>query len=205
MIKNYLMFFKEYFEPLKQAIENLNGNKNLADAKADGTNAINQLNDLEKAQKDEFLKQIDSLEDISKINEVKNNAEKANEEAILNKAKAEATSYVQDLSSLTSEEKNTYIQQINKVNNKDDLEPIKEAARKANQIAKDLVAKKQEAAETIKGLDSLTNAQKEDYVAQVNQATNINQIDPIVNSAKATSASNKELADKKAQAEETIN
>ncbi|MHA3828821.1 hypothetical protein [Mycoplasma sp. Z1473D] len=205
LIKNYLMFFKEYFEPLKQAIENLNGNKNLADAKADGTNAINQLNDLEKAQKDEFLKQIDSLEDISKINEVKNNAEKANEEAILNKAKAEATSYVQDLSSLTSEEKNTYIQQINKVNNKDDLEPIKEAARKANQIAKDLVAKKQEAAETIKGLDSLTNAQKEDYVAQVNQATNINQIDPIVNSAKATSASNKELADKKAQAEETIN
>ncbi|MHA3795972.1 rhoptry family protein [Mycoplasma sp. VS31B] len=200
IVQNDLTNIQGNLTELNKAIEHLNGNQNLTSAKEDATNAINQLSELEKTQKDEYLKQVASLEDVEKINEVKATAEKANEEIILNKAKEAATSYINGLEYLSPEQKNTYIDQIKQVNNKDNLEPIKTAANSANETAKALANKKQEATSEINGLQALTSEQRNAYVSKINEADNTQKVDEVLKEAKEANTQAQQLATAKENA-----
>ncbi|WP_073998462.1 GA module-containing protein [Anaerococcus urinomassiliensis] len=185
--------------------ENLD-EKILEEYKALAVEEIEALENLtDEKVKEEFLNQVkavklDDDEDAFNIASEKINAIRAEaaawkaEDDSLEKVKEAAKNEINALEKLTSEEKNNYLAEVDKANDKDSIDKAVESAKALNERKSDLEKAKVVAKDEIDNLANLSDGQKEDYVDQLDKANSKEVIDETVASAKAKDAENLKAA-----------
>ncbi|WP_424842390.1 hyperosmolarity resistance protein Ebh [Staphylococcus pasteuri] len=181
---------------VNQTKDELNGNTNLANAKQTVTNAIDQLPNLNQAQRDEYNKQITQATAVPDVNAIQTAAEKLNEamtnlkQGIANKddilagedyhdadqdkqaAFNDAISAAQDLLNQTASPTMDPTQVTNA------LTKVQETTQALNGNEK-LETEKQNAKVTITTLDHLNSAQQHSLTDQIDQAPDIEHVNQI--------------------------
>ena len=181
---------------VNQTKDELNGNTNLANAKQTVTNAIDQLPNLNQAQRDEYNKQITQATAVPDVNAIQTAAEKLNEamtnlkQGIANKddilagedyhdadqdkqaAFNDAISAAQDLLNQTASPTMDPTQVTNA------LTKVQETTQALNGNEK-LETEKQNAKVTITTLDHLNSAQQHALTDQIDQAPDIEHVNQI--------------------------
>src|SRR5699024_7402151 len=114
-----------------------------------------------------------------------------------------ARSEIENLNELTSAERNTFLNEISRIQDVDQLSEIVQRAKNlANERAntqQDLATAKQNAKDSLDKLTALTDVQKTQYQNQIDQATTKETVAEIVKQAQEENA--KRLAEKMAQEE----
>ena len=181
--------------------ENLD-EKILEEYKALAVEEIEALESLtDEKVKEDFLNQVKAVklgddEDAFNIASEKINAIRAEaaawkaEDDSLEKVKEAAKNEINALDKLTSEEKNNYLSEVDKANDKDSIDKAVESAKALNERKSDLEKAKVVAKDEIDNLANLSDGQKEDYVDQLDKANSKEVIDETVASAKAKDAEN---------------
>ncbi|NWK84013.1 GA module-containing protein, partial [Staphylococcus sp. GSSP0090] len=173
----------------------------LSKAKEAANKQIDGLTDLTSQEKTGYKNQINDATSVNQIQPIVDNAKKQDQANALSKAKEAANKQIDGLTNLTSQEKTGYKNQINGTTSVNQIQPIVDNAKKQDQ-ANALANAKAEANKTVDGLTNLTSQEKDRYKNQINDTTNINQIQPIVDNAKKQDQSI--AADKKAAALEGL-
>lgn len=185
--------------------ENLD-EKILEEYKALAVEEIEALENLtDEKVKEDFLNQVKAVklgddEDAFNIASEKINAIRAEaaawkaEDDSLEKVKEAAKNEINALDKLTSEEKNNYLSEVDKANDKDSIDKAVESAKALNERKSDLEKAKVVAKDEIDNLANLSDGQKEDYVDQLDKANSKEVIDETVASAKAKDAENLKAA-----------
>ncbi|XBG86092.1 GA module-containing protein [Enterococcus cecorum] len=178
-----------------------------------------QINEEHKNQRIEAMKNVQVLPYLSEqskrgyLEQIKNAPSKeevdsvvasASMEYIQNLSKWNATrSEIENLNELTSAERNTFLNEISRTQDVDQLAEIVQRAKnlaseRAN-TQRDLATAKQNAKDSLAKLTALTDVQKTQYQNQIDQATSKEAIVEIVKQAQEENA--KRLAEETAQAE----
>lgn len=122
----------------------------------------------------------------------------------LDEDKEVAKAEINALDKLTEAEKEQYLDQVDKAENLDDINKAIEEAKAINDARLDLEKAKEAAKTEINGLDKLTEAEKQQYINQVDQASDKEAINKAVEEAKALNDAKSNLEDAKKSAKETV-
>lgn len=122
----------------------------------------------------------------------------------LDKDKERAKAEINALDKLTEEEKDKYLDQVDKAEDFDDINKAVEDAKAINDARLDLEKVKEAGKATINGLDKLTEAEKQQYINQVDQASDKEAINKAVEEAKALNDGKSNLEDARKSAKETV-
>ncbi|WP_243188285.1 KxYKxGKxW signal peptide domain-containing protein [Weissella koreensis] len=184
----------------------------LADDKKNAIEEINDLNNLDKDQKQDYIDQVNGAKTADEITKIVDAAKAADEKAAADKLaddKKNAIEEINDLNNLDKDQKQDYIDQVNGAKTADEITKIVDAAKAADEkaAADKLADDKNNAIEEINDLNNLDKDQKQDYIDQVNGAKTADEITKIVDAAKAADekAATDKLADDKKNAIEEIN
>ncbi|AEJ23630.1 cell wall-associated protease [Weissella koreensis KACC 15510] len=184
----------------------------LADDKKNAIEEINDLNNLDKDQKQDYIDQVNGAKTADEITKIVDAAKAADEKAAADKLaddKKNAIEEINDLNNLDKDQKQDYIDQVNGAKTADEITKIVDAAKAADEkaAADKLADDKKNAIEEINDLNNLDKDQKQDYIDQVNGAKTADEITKIVDAAKAADekAAADKLADDKKNAIEEIN
>lgn len=185
--------------------ENLD-EKFLEEYKALALEEIESLENLtDEKVKEDFINQVKAVklgddEDAFNIAAEKINAIRAEaaawkaEDSSLEKVKEAAKNEINALEKLTSEEKNNYLSEVDKANDKDSIDKAVESAKALNERKSDLEKAKVAAKDEIDNLANLSDGQKEGYLDQLDKANSKEVIDETVAFAKAKDAENLKAA-----------
>ena len=178
-----------------------------------------QINEEHKNQRIEAMKNVQVLPYLSEqskqgyLEQIKNAPSKEEVDSVVASASMEyiqnlskwnaARSEIENLNELTSAERNTFLNEISRTQDVDQLAEIVQRAKnlaseRAN-TQKDLATAKQNAKDSLAKLTALTDVQKTQYQNQIDQATSKEAIVEIVKQAQEENA--KRLAEETAQAE----
>ena len=177
----------------------------LEKAKEAGKTAINALDKLTEAEKQQYLDQVDKAEDLDSINKAVEDAKAINDARLdLEKAKEAGKTAINALDKLTEAEKEQYLDQVDKAEELDAINKAIEEAKAINDARLDLEKAKEAAKTEISALDKLTEAEKQQYINQVDQASDKEAINKAVEDAKALNDAKSDLEDAKKSAKETV-
>ena len=180
----------------------------LTSEKQDAIEKITALPNLDDETKQGYIDQVNSAKTADEITGIVDAATAADKK-ILDDAKTNAVTEINDMNNLTAEEKQGYIDQVNSAKTADEIAKIVDAAKAADEkaAADKLADDKKNAIEEINDLNNLDKDQKQDYIDQVNGAKTADEITKIVDAAKAADekAAADKLADDKNNAIEEIN
>ena len=178
-----------------------------------------QINEEHKKQRMEAMQNVQVLPYLSEqskqgyLEQIKNAPSKEEVDSVVTNASMEyyqnflkwnaARSEIENLNELTSAERNTFLNEISRTQDVDQLAEIVQRAKnlaseRAN-TQKDLATAKQNAKDSLAKLTALTDVQKTQYQNQIDQATSKEAIAAIVKKAQDDNA--KRLAEEAAQAE----
>lgn len=190
------------------------GQGNLEKKKAEAEKTINGLDNLSQTEKDDYIKRIkeaqsaDAIETIIQEATGKNAENKQKKDA--EQKKKDAIKKIEDLKHLTPAEKQAFKDKINQGENIENT--LKDANVKDNENAKqtltadNLQQQQQAAKDFVNALPNLTEAEKQDYCAKIDQAQTAEQIAAQTNAAKAKNDERQEALNKERQeAKEKIN
>lgn len=190
------------------------GQGNLEKKKAEAEKTINGLDNLSPTEKENYKKRIkeaqgaDAIETIIQEATGKNAENKQKKDS--EQKKNDAIKKIEDLKHLTPEEKKTFKEKINNGENIENV--LKDANAKDNENAKktqaadNLQQQQQAAKDFVNALPNLTEAEKQDYCAKIDQAQTAEQIAAQTDAAKAKNDERQEALNKERQeAKEKIN
>ena len=190
------------------------GQGNLEKKKAEAEKTINGLDNLSPTEKENYKKRIkeaqgaDAIETIIQEATGKNAENKQKKDS--EQKKNDAIKKIEDLKHLTPEEKKTFKEKINNGENIENV--LKDANAKDNENAKktqaadNLQQQQQAAKDFVNALPNLTEAEKQDYCAKIDQAQTAEQIAAQTDAAKAKNDERQEALNKARQeAKEKIN
>ncbi|WP_239705645.1 MULTISPECIES: hypothetical protein, partial [unclassified Mammaliicoccus] len=171
-----------------QDIQN-KADKDLAAAKEDAKNQIDQLTNLTEEEKADLRQQLESAETPEEVGNIVKDANETDASNLLNKQIENAQTEVNDLNDLSEEEKAEFNKQIQDATTKADIDKIVEDA--TDKAADNLLNKQKEnAQDNVNGLNNLSDKEKSDFNKQVQDATTKADIDKAVADAKAQDANN---------------
>ena len=166
---------------------------------------INALDKLTEAEKERYLDQVDKAEDLDAINKAVEEAKAINDARLdLEKAKEAAKTAINALDKLTEAAKQQYLDQVDKAEDLDAINKAIEEAKAINDARLDLEKVKEAAKTEINALDKLTEAAKQQYINQVDQASDKEAINKAVEEAKALNDTKSNLEDAKKSAKEIV-
>ncbi|WP_415918579.1 DUF1542 domain-containing protein [Staphylococcus warneri] len=185
---------------VNQAKDDLNGNTNLATAKQEATNAIDQLPNLNQAQRDEYHNQINQSNLVTNVNAIQQAAENLNnamtqlKQGIANKDDIKASENYHDAD---PDKQQAYTNAVNEAealltqatNPTMDPNAVTNALTKVNDANnalngnEKLATEKQNAKTTLGTLDHLNNAQVNELTTQIDNAPNIATVNKIKQTA----------------------
>ena len=122
----------------------------------------------------------------------------------LDKDKERAKAEINGLDKLTEAEKQKYLGEVDQAENLDDINKAVEEAKAINDARLDLEKAKEAGKAAINALDKLTEAEKQQYINQVDQASDKETINKAVEEAKALNDAKSNLEDAKKSAKETV-
>ena len=190
------------------------GQGNLEKKKAEAEKTINGLDNLSPTEKENYKKRIKEAQSADAIETIIQEATGKNAENKQKKdseqKKNDAIKKIEDLKHLTPEEKKTFKEKINNGENIENV--LKDANAKDNENAKktqaadNLQQQQQAAKDFVNALPNLTEAEKQDYCAKIDQAQTAEQIAAQTDAAKAKNDERQEALNKARQeAKEKIN
>ena len=185
---------------VNQANNDLNGNTNLANAKQQVTQALDQLPNLNQAQRDEFNKQINQATQVPDVNAIQQAANQLNEamtalkQGIANKDDIKGSENYHDADTDRQTAFDDAINHADTLLNEQsnptmDPDTIKQALAHVNEANHNLngdqkLATAQQNAKTTLGtLDHLNQAQRDEFNKQINQATQVPDVNAIQQAA----------------------
>lgn len=122
----------------------------------------------------------------------------------LDEDKEVAKAEINALDKLTEAEKEQYLDQVDKAEDLDAINKAIEEAKAINDARLDLEKVKEAGKAAINALDKLTEAEKQQYINQVDQASDKEAINKAVEEAKALNDAKSNLEDAKKSAKETV-
>ncbi|MCU6787466.1 S-layer homology domain-containing protein, partial [Aedoeadaptatus acetigenes] len=183
----------------------------LADKKEEAKKEVDKLPNLSEETKNGIKDEIDKAtnkEQIDKLVEDATNKSNAAAENALVDKKEEAKKEVDKLPNLSEETKNGIKDEIDKATNKEQIDKlVEDATNKSNAAAENALAdKKEEAKKEVDKLPNLSEETKNGIKDEIDNATNKEQIDKLVEDAtnKSNAAAEKALADKKEEAKKEV-
>ncbi|WP_425337474.1 LPXTG cell wall anchor domain-containing protein [Staphylococcus caeli] len=203
---------------LKTRVDNATDEAAVSDI-VDEAKSLNQTAELDKLRKDanakidtfenltpqevsNFKDRINNANDTFSINSIVSEARIKNDENTLTNTKNEAKTAIDALDGLTSEEKDSFKSQVDKAQIADNVAAIVKQAENAN-ATNNLNKAKEEATNTINGIEGLNEEEKAAFISQVDDAKDATSIDEVVNEAKAQAQENN-LNDARQKAEEIV-
>lgn len=122
----------------------------------------------------------------------------------LDEDKERAKAEINALDKLTEAEKEQYLDQVDQAKNLDDINKAVEEAKAINDARLDLEKVKEAAKAEINTLDKLTEEEKQQYLDEVDNASDKEAINKAVEEAKALNDAKSDLEDAKKSAKETV-
>lgn len=181
------------------ALEEIEALENLTDEKVK-EDFLNQIKAVKLGQgEDAFTNATEAIDAIR----AKAAAWQASDDS-LDEAKEAAKSAINGLDKLTEAEKQKYLGEVDQAENLDDINKAIEEAKAINDARLDLEKAKEAAKTAISALDKLTEAEKQQYLDQVDKANDKEAINKAVEEAKALNDGKSNLEDAKKSAKETV-
>ena len=175
--------------------------KNADDLKAYKEKAKEEIGNLPNLSEDEkapFIKKVDDATDKAGVDQAVNDAkakDKANKE--LKEAKEKAKDEIGNLPNLSDTEKDEYKGKVDNATDKSGVDQAVNDAKAKDTANKELKEAKEKAKDEIRNLPNLSDAEKDKYKKQVDDAQTKGQVEKAVEDAKAKDAENKAAADEK--------
>lgn len=181
------------------ALEEIEAFENLTDEKVK-EDFLNQIKAVKLGQEDDAF---NNAKDVIDTIVQEAAAWKASDDS-LNEDKERAKAEINGLDKLTEAEKQKYLGEVDQAENLDDINKAVEEAKAINDARLDLEKAKEAAKTAISALDKLTEAEKQQYLDQVDKANDKEAINKAVEEAKALNDGKSNLEDAKKSAKETV-
>ena len=171
---------------------------NLLDSqKSDAHQTVGQLSNLTEEEQTMMNQQIDQAKTKANIDDIISQAKQRDADNLLSSQKQQGIGEIDGLSHLTQEEQATFNEQINYAKDKKAVDDAV-ASAKAKDAANLLDEQKESGAHEVSGLKDLTNEQRQAFNQRIKDASTKEDIDQVIDDAKAKDASN--LLDKQKSA-----
>ncbi|WP_283678299.1 DUF5776 domain-containing protein [Lentilactobacillus sp. Marseille-Q4993] len=193
-------------DALEYAKQNASDKEALQKAKDDAKAAIDAMPNLTKKDKDDAKTAVDQSQTVNDVKTALDNAKQKNDDnaKTLDTAKKDATDKVDNLTNLSTDEKNAFKDKINKATSTDQIDSIvanATAQDSANASKKDptdtskLDKAKEDAKKAVDAMPNLTDKQKTDFKADIDSAKDAAEVQNIVDQAKVQDAANRGTSD----------
>ena len=177
---------------------------NLLDSqRQQGTTTVSGLSHLSEEEQGNYTNQLNDAATKADIDRIVEDAKAQDATNLLNNQRQQGAHQISGLANLSSDEKDSYQQQINKAKSKADIDQIYEAAEQQD-AANLLNTQKQQGHTNINQLADLSDDEKDQFNQQVNDATTKEAIDQAINKAKAQNIANKDLSQAKDNAKTAL-
>ena len=177
---------------------------NLLDSqRQQGTTTVSGLSHLSEEEQGNYTNQLNDAATKADIDRIVEDAKAQDATNLLNNQRQQGAYQISGLANLSSDEKDSYQQQINKAKSKADIDQIYEAAEQQD-AANLLNTQKQQGHTNINQLADLSDDEKDQFNQQVNDATTKEAIDQAINKAKAQNIANKDLSQAKDNAKTAL-